>query len=241
MFAGHLPYVWDQKGPTTDKIADDVTAVPGGKGRHAVVGRGAARCSSAPAPSAADRADRVVVALQMANGGDVIKAQVALNQFKATAARDAKRPLSYANVRSVQVRMRATGMGIVTVDLPRRRDGAGQRAGDGRSADASPAAPASGAASGRRREGELRSLDLLLERRCARRLRQQPDSRSRRRPAQRRRRRRGRRHRISARASGLESTGVVAADRQDREVASPRPTASRSSCSSARRIRSSIS
>ena len=141
MLAGHLPYVWDQKGPTTDKIADDVKQFLAGKGltpssavAHAVFVRAGA--------NAADRADRVVVALQMANGGDVIKGQVALNQFKATSARDPRRPLSYANVRSVQVRMRATGMGTLTVDLPRAAgSAAGQRAGDGRSADASPVPP----------------------------------------------------------------------------------------------------
>ena len=115
MLAGHLPLVWDQKGPTTDKIADDVKQFLSGK---AVI------ASSAVAPAIyvrdnTDGADRVVVALEMANGGDVIKAQAALNQFKATSARDAKRPLSYAAVRSVQVRMRAPGMGLVTVDLPR--------------------------------------------------------------------------------------------------------------------------
>src|SRR6185295_16987864 len=32
MLAGHLPYVWDQKGPTTDKIADDVKLFLAGKG-----------------------------------------------------------------------------------------------------------------------------------------------------------------------------------------------------------------
>ena len=147
----------------------------------------------------------------------MIKGQVALNQFKATSARDPRRPLSYANVRSVQVRMRATGMGTMTVDLPRAAaSGAAPRTGRGVRRRAAGVA-ASGAAPGRRREGELRSLDLLRQRRRARRFRQQPDSRSRRRPAQRRRRRRRRRHR-SRGASGPRVDRRVAADRQDREI-----------------------
>jgi hypothetical protein len=118
MLAGHLPYVRDQKGPTIDKIGDDVKQFLAGKDvipSSAIASAVFVRAGAA----ASDGADRVVVALQMANGGDVIKAQAALNQFKATSARDAKRPLSYAAVRSVQVRMRAPGMGLVTVDLPR--------------------------------------------------------------------------------------------------------------------------
>src|SRR5581483_11365436 len=54
----------------------------------------------------------------MANGGDVIKAQVALNQLAALGPRDGKRALSYAQVRSLRVRLHATGA-AATVDLPR--------------------------------------------------------------------------------------------------------------------------
>src|SRR5439155_4906511 len=66
-----------------------------------------------------DGAERVVVTLQMPSGGDLVKALVALNQFKATTSRDAKRALSYANIRSVQVRLRAAGSGGAFVDIPR--------------------------------------------------------------------------------------------------------------------------
>src|SRR5206468_2401350 len=61
----------------------------------------------------------VTVALQMASGGDFVKAMVALNQFKATSARDVKRALSYASVRTLQIRLRAPGSGPVSIDLPR--------------------------------------------------------------------------------------------------------------------------
>jgi hypothetical protein len=118
MFAGHLPNVRDQKGPAIDKIADEVKAFLGGKGltaASAVANSVFVRAGTAPL----DGAERVVVSLQMASGGDVIKAQVALNQFKATSTRNPKRALSYDNIRSVQVRMRAPGMGVVSVDLPR--------------------------------------------------------------------------------------------------------------------------
>ena len=118
MLAGHLPYVWDQKSPTIDKIADEVKQFLAVKGVIASSALASALFVKAGA-AASDRADRLVLVVEMANGDDVIKGQVALNQFKATGARDAKRPLSYANVRTVQVRMRAPGMGLVTVDLPR--------------------------------------------------------------------------------------------------------------------------
>ena len=118
MLAGHLPYVWDQKGPTTDKIADDVKQFLVGKGVTASSAMASAIYTRSGA-SGGDGADRVAVTLQMANGGDLVKAMVGLNQFKATSARDAKRPLSYANVRAVQVRLRAPGSGSVSIELPR--------------------------------------------------------------------------------------------------------------------------
>ena len=118
MLAGHLPYVWDQKGPTTDRIADEV--------KQFLVGKGVTPSSAAASAiytrsgaGAPDGADRLVVTLQMTNGGDLVKAMVALNQFKATSTRDAKRPLSYANLRAVQIRLRAQGSGRVSIDLPR--------------------------------------------------------------------------------------------------------------------------
>src|SRR5207244_1533059 len=67
----------------------------------------------------ADAAARVVVDAQMANGGDVVKAQVALNQMKALGVRDPKRALSYPAAREVRVRLRAPGAGSAVVDLPR--------------------------------------------------------------------------------------------------------------------------
>jgi hypothetical protein len=118
MLAGHLPYVWDPKGPTTDTIADEVKQFLVGKGVTASAATASAIYVRAGA-AGADGADRVAVTLQMANGGDLVKAMVALNQFKATSTRDAKRPLSYATVRAVQVRLRAPGSGGVTIDLPR--------------------------------------------------------------------------------------------------------------------------
>ena len=116
MLAGHLPYVWDQKSPTTDKIADDVKQFVAGKG---VAASSATASAIYTHHGASDGVDRVAVSLQMANGGDVVKAMVALNQFKATTARDPKRPLSYASVRSVQIRIRAPGSSPIAVDLPR--------------------------------------------------------------------------------------------------------------------------
>src|ERR1019366_971883 len=115
MLAGHLPYIWDQKGPTTDKVADDVKQFLAAKG----VTASSAAATAIYVRRNTDGADRIVVDLQLANGGDLVKAMVALNQFKATGTRDAKRPLSYANARTVLVRLRAPGSGMATVDLPK--------------------------------------------------------------------------------------------------------------------------
>ena len=129
MLAGHLPYVWDQKGPTTDKIAGEVKQFLAGKGMTPA----SAVATAVYVRRNTDGADRLVVDLQMANFGDVVKAQVALNQFKATSGRDVKRPLSYANLRTLSVRLRAAGSGAITVDLP--------KAAASSAADAVPAAP----------------------------------------------------------------------------------------------------
>ena len=115
MLAGHLPHVWDQKGPNTDKIADDAREFLAAKG----VAVSSAAASAIHVRHNVDGAERMVVVLEMANGGDLVKAMVALNQFKATSSRDPKRALSYANVRSVQIKLRAPGSGGATVDIPR--------------------------------------------------------------------------------------------------------------------------
>ena len=163
MLAGHLPYVWDQKGPTTDKIADEVKQFLAGKGVTSLSAASTAVYVRVERARAADRLDRR--RCRWPTAASSIKAMVALNQFKATSARDPKRPLSYANVRALQIRLRAPGSAPVSVDLPR-------------AAAPEPAvAAAAGAPARRRREGELRSLDLLRQRGRARRLGQQPDSR----------------------------------------------------------------
>jgi hypothetical protein len=111
--AGHLPYVWDQKGPTTDKIAADVKQWLAGKG----VTPSAVTTPAIYPRSNLDGAERIVVDVQLAAGA-LVKAQVALNQFKATGGNDPKRALAYANVRSLRIRLRAQAGGVATVDLP---------------------------------------------------------------------------------------------------------------------------
>src|SRR4051812_13296072 len=116
LMAGHLPHLWDLKSPTVDAIADEVKSFVAAKG---VTPSSAAASAIYVRSGAQDSADRLVVSLQMANGADLVKAMVALNQFKATSARNAKRPLSYANLRTLQIRLRAPGSGAAFVDLPR--------------------------------------------------------------------------------------------------------------------------
>src|SRR5436190_5483744 len=114
MLAGHLPFVWDQKSVTTDKVASDVKEFLSGKGVTAA----SAVASSILVRDQVDGAERLVVEAQMAGGGDLVKAQVALLQLKATGSRNSKRALSYANVRNVRIRLRASGSGGATIDLP---------------------------------------------------------------------------------------------------------------------------
>jgi hypothetical protein len=114
MLAGHLPYVWDQKGPLVQKIGDEVRAFLSGKG----VAPSAVIVPAVVVRQHADSVERVVVDAQMANGGDVIKAQVALNQLKAAGAGDPNRALSWSQAASVRVRLRAAGA-AATVDVPR--------------------------------------------------------------------------------------------------------------------------
>ena len=115
MLAGRLPHVWDQKSPTTEKIAEEVKELLNTKG----IAPASAVASSIVVRPNTDAVERIVIDLQMANGGDVIKSQVALNQFKAIGSRDPKRALSYPAVRSVRMRVRGVGAGPVSVDLPR--------------------------------------------------------------------------------------------------------------------------
>ena len=121
VLAGHLPFVWDQKSVTTDKIADDVRQFLESKGvgvSSAIVPIVTTQ-AAAPGLPVTEGADRLFVDVQAANPGDALKAQVALNQLKATAARDPKRPLSYPNVGSVFIRIRAGGSTAAPVDLPK--------------------------------------------------------------------------------------------------------------------------
>src|SRR5262245_17012228 len=72
MLAGHLPYVWDQKGPTSDRIGDDVKQFLSGKNIAAV-------SASVPAlwvRAGTDGVDRIVADVQLASAADLIKAQV---------------------------------------------------------------------------------------------------------------------------------------------------------------------
>jgi hypothetical protein len=133
MFAGHLPLIGDSKGPTPDTIADDVKRFLAGKGIQ-----GAATAPAAFVKAGLDGIERLVVDVQL-SGDNFIKAQVALNQFKATAERGAKRPLSYPDVRELRIRLRGPNAGYAAIDLarsvppdppaqgPARRPGAGAK------------------------------------------------------------------------------------------------------------------
>ncbi len=114
MLAGHLPYVWDQKGPTIDKVGDEVRGFLTDKG----VKPSAVVVPAVVVRQNADGVDRVVVDVQMANGGDVVKGQVALNQLKAAGGRDPKRALSWPQIAVVRIRLHAGGA-AATVDVPR--------------------------------------------------------------------------------------------------------------------------
>ncbi len=114
MFAGHLPFVSDMKGPTTGTVGDDVRAFLSEKG----IAAASAAATAALVRQNSDGIERLVVDTRLA-AGDLIKAQVALSQLIASSARDPKRRLSYPNIRTVRVRLAAGPGGATTVDLPR--------------------------------------------------------------------------------------------------------------------------
>src|SRR5262249_34675123 len=65
MLAGHLPNIWDQKGPNADTIAEDVAQFLAGKGVTAA-------STSVPivqVRASSDAVERVVAVVQLANGG----------------------------------------------------------------------------------------------------------------------------------------------------------------------------
>ena len=114
MFAGHLPHLGDLKSPTIDKIGDDVRDFLAGKN----ISQTTVAVPAVFVKRGADAVERVLVDVQL-TGGDFIKAQVALNQFTATAARDAKRALSYPSVQEIRVRLRTLNGGSTFVNIPR--------------------------------------------------------------------------------------------------------------------------
>jgi hypothetical protein len=115
MLGGHLPYVWDQKGPEINKLADDAKEFLSGKGMTA----SSALTRAVTVRRGVDGLERALVELQMTNAADVLKARVALSQLRATGQRDPKRALSFARIRSLAVRLHAPGAAAVTVNLPR--------------------------------------------------------------------------------------------------------------------------
>src|SRR5437899_887466 len=104
----------ERPSPAEDKIAADVK-------QYLDVHNMTTSVATVPAvmvQSKVEGVDRVVVDAQMASAGDVVKAQVALNQLKAVGGRDPKRALSYPAVRNLRARIHAGGA-YATVDLPR--------------------------------------------------------------------------------------------------------------------------
>jgi hypothetical protein len=112
--AGHLPLIWDEKGPSADSIAGDVKRYVEAHG----IATPTVAVSAIYVRHGSDAVERAVVDVQMASPGDVVKAQVALNQLKAVGAHDPKRALSYPLLGSLRIRARAAGA-AATVDLPR--------------------------------------------------------------------------------------------------------------------------
>ncbi len=140
MLAGHLPYVWDQKGPDISKPAEDAKEFLSGKGMHPA----SSVTTAVAVRRGGDGIERALVDLQMNEPGDVVKAHVALSQVKATGQRNPNRALSFAHIRSLALSVHAAGAATVTVDLPRAA-----------SPEPAPAPPP-----GRRPGGPKENLDL---------------------------------------------------------------------------------
>ncbi len=114
-FAGRMPYLTDAKGPTVDQVADDLKDFLSSRG----VKPASVFVPAIYTHANAEGVDRLVVDAQMASGGDVVKAEVALNQLKATGGSSAKRALSYGSAGVLRIRLRAAGGAFGWIDLPR--------------------------------------------------------------------------------------------------------------------------
>lgn len=114
MFAGHLPHLWDEKSTTIDAVAADVKQFLAGKG----IAQTTVVVPAVAVKAGTDGAARVVVDVQL-TGGDLVKAQAALNQVKTAAPRDAKRALSYPHARELRIRLRTLTGRTAFVDVPR--------------------------------------------------------------------------------------------------------------------------
>lgn len=112
-FGGHAPLVWDQKGPTIDKVAEDARDF---LANHSVTPISVVVHSVSVVQHATSVA-RVVVDAQLFRIEDLPKAQASLRDL--LKANDAQRPLSYARVDAVRVRLSVGATKPVEIDLPR--------------------------------------------------------------------------------------------------------------------------
>jgi hypothetical protein len=130
LFAGRLPRVWDPSGATIAQTADEVRTFLAKQGVSVTAVSVAAMYVS----QARDGVDRLIVVAQVASSADVTRAQAALKALTPAPARrvvatpsPAARPLSFANVRTVRVRLEAAGGRPTDIDIATNAPAPGPR------------------------------------------------------------------------------------------------------------------
>ncbi|HEY2942499.1 MAG TPA: hypothetical protein VGN09_08710, partial [Vicinamibacteria bacterium] len=102
LFAGRLPYAWDLRGPTLEKVASDVRELLGAAG---------VEIPAAYVRSGTPGVERLIASAHLESKAALFKAQAALSRRTGT-------KLSYRGVHLLRVELRADGAPPLRVDVP---------------------------------------------------------------------------------------------------------------------------
>ena len=120
VLAGRLPYVWDPKGSTLDKVAGDVKAFLTGE----KIPIASVEVPAVYVRSGDDALERVVVRVHVTSAADVKPAEAALRRIAqartaAPAAPGEAPPITTPGAKSIRVRLVSAGAAPIDVDVPR--------------------------------------------------------------------------------------------------------------------------
>ncbi len=121
LLAGRLPYAWDPKGPTLEKVAEELRSVLAGAGVRA----SAISVPGVYAAAGVEAIERIELSAEVASPADVGRAANVLRALLRAPQASGERSLSYGGALGVRVRLAASGATPVQVELPRAKAPAG--------------------------------------------------------------------------------------------------------------------